>query len=263
MKTFFTILLGIACLTVVVWGHSNWNKKIAVASNHLSSFTQADGVSSQKITTGFDQEEIVAYTSNWPSTAVKTFKKAIKEKKAYKILFVGSPAIGSDTAGSYPSVKEKLIETFGKKNIQVKLKTFNSTSTKFISDNKQADLAAEKADVIVLEPFILLNNGEVLPENTLKDITKIMDDIKAKQPETTFILQPSYPLFQAKFYPNQVAVLKKFAEENKIAYLDHWTAWPDPNTNAFKDYLLPDGSAPSAKGYEVWSNYLIKYFTNQ
>ncbi|MEH7549082.1 SGNH/GDSL hydrolase family protein [Neobacillus vireti] len=262
MKTFFTILLGIACLTVVVWGHSNWNKKIAVASSHLSSFKQADGGSSQ-ITTGSDQEELLAYTSNWPSTAVETFKKALKEEKTYKILFVGSPAIGSETAGSYPIVKEKLLETFGKKNIQVTLKTFNSTSTKFISDNKQDDLADEKADVIVLEPFILLNNGEVLPENTLKDITKIMDDIKANQPETTFILQPSYPLFQAKIYPSQVAVLKKFAQENKIAYLDHWTAWPNSNTNAFKEYLLPDGSAPSEKGYEVWSNYLIKYFTNQ
>ncbi|ULT56788.1 SGNH/GDSL hydrolase family protein [Neobacillus drentensis] len=263
MKTFFTILLGIACLTVLVWGHSNWNKKIAVASNRTSTSSSIDGDNSQEITTNSSQEDLLAYTSNWPPAAVETFKKAIKEKKTYKILFFGSPAIGSDTSGSYPKVKEKLLETFGNKNIKVGLKTFNTTSTKFISMNNQEEIAAEKADLIVLEPFILLNNGEVLPDNTLTDITKMMNDIKAKNPDTTFILQPSYPLYQAKIYPSQVAVLKKFAEENKIAYLDHWTAWPNSNTEAFKEYLLPDGSAPSEKGYQVWSNYLIKYFTNQ
>ncbi|MEH7095610.1 SGNH/GDSL hydrolase family protein [Neobacillus vireti] len=262
MKNFFTILLGIACLTVLILGHSNWNKKMAVASNQPS-ISIPSKQANEEVTTASSKENILVYTSNWPSAAVETFKKAIKEKKTYKILFVGSPAIGSDTAGSYPKVKEKLLETFGTKNIKVGLKTFNTTSTKFISMNNQEEIAAEKADLIVLEPFILLNNGEVLPDNTLMDLTKMMNDIKVKNPDTTFILQPSYPLYQAKIYPSQVAILKKFAEDNKIAYLDHWSSWPDPNTDAFKEYLQPDMSAPSEKGYEVWSNYLIKYFTNQ
>lgn len=264
MRKFITTLLGIVSIGVILVGHSHWNKKIEAASiQAFAASSQLSNYENSLNSSSSTQEELLTSASNWPSTAVVAFKKALKEKRTYKVLFVGSPAMGSETTGTFPVIKKKLIETFGKKNIQVGLKTFNSTSTKFISEHHQAEIAAEKADLIVLEPFILLNNGEVLPENTLKDIAMIMDDIRAENPDTTFILQPSYPLFQAKIYPNQVAVLKKFAEENKIAYLDHWAAWPDPNTNAFKEYLLPDGSAPSEKGYEVWSNYLNKYFTNQ
>src|SRR4051794_33822891 len=99
MKNVFTILLGIACLMVVILGHSNWNKKIVVASNpsSITSSLQPNGDDSQSLTNKSSQEDLLAYTSNWPSTAVETFKKAIKEKKTYKILFVGSPAIGTDT----------------------------------------------------------------------------------------------------------------------------------------------------------------------
>ncbi|WP_342043010.1 SGNH/GDSL hydrolase family protein [Bacillus sp. OTU2372] len=263
MRKFITTLLGIVSIAVILVGHSHWNKKIEAASNQASSSSQAQTDENSKNPSTTTQEDLLTSTTNWPSTAVDAFEKALKEKRTYKVLFVGSPAMGSEKTGSFPIIKEKLIETFGKKNIQVGLKTFDSTSTKFISDHHQAEIVAEKADLIVLEPFILLNNGEVLPENTLKDITKIMDDIRAENPDTTFILQPSYPLYQAKIYPSQVAILKNFAKEHQIAYLDHWPAWPDANSAAFKEYLKPDQSAPSEKGYEVWSNYLIKYFTNQ
>ncbi|MBT2658635.1 SGNH/GDSL hydrolase family protein [Bacillus sp. ISL-18] len=263
MRKFLTILLGIACIGVIIVGHSTWNKKIAEASNHVSISSSNHAGEISKPASTSTQEDLLAYTANWPSQAIEAFKKALKEKRAYKVLFVGSPAIGSNTSGSFPIIKEKLIETFGKENIQAELKTFDSSSTQFISDHHTAEIAAKKADLIVLEPFILLNNGVVLPDQTLNDVTMIMDDIKAKNPDTTFILQPSYPLYQAKIYPSQVAILKKFAEKNKIAYLDHWSAWPDSNTDGFKEYLQQDMSAPSEKGYQVWSNYLIKYFTNQ
>ncbi|WP_284036633.1 hypothetical protein [Neobacillus sp. 114] len=62
----------------------------------------------------------------------------------------------SETEGTYPIVKEKMIETFGEQNIQIKLKTFNNASTQFISNNIISELSKEDADLIILEPFILL-----------------------------------------------------------------------------------------------------------
>ncbi|WML41552.1 SGNH/GDSL hydrolase family protein [Neobacillus sp. OS1-2] len=264
MKNFLTILLGLACAAVLIFGHSYWNNRIEAAPQKTSSTLDNQAkTTTQTAENDTPNEEIMAYTSNWPTKAVDRFKQALKEKRHFKVLFVGSPAIGSEEAGMYPTVKEKLIETFGDKNIQVDLKTYNSTTTQFVTQNKQKEIAADKADLIILEPFILENNGVVLIDKTLNDITKIIDEVQVKNPNAAFILQPSYPLYQAKIYPNQVAELKKWAEQNKIAYLDHWTAWPDANTEAIKDYLNSDQSAPNENGSKVWSDYILQYFISK
>jgi hypothetical protein len=266
MKNFLTVLLGIICVTVLVLGHSYWNNKIEASvkkttypSNNQKATTK---VLDQKASTKSIDQDLIALTSNWPQATVIRFKQAMEGKKAFKILFVGSSAIGSDTEGTYPTVKEKLINTYGKKNIQVGLKTFDETSTQFVNNGTQEKIAAEKADLIVLEPFILLDNGAVTIEDSIQNLTTLMASIMVKNPETTFILQPSYPLYNAKIYPQQVEELKNYAKKNQITYLDHWSKWPDYNTEAFKDYLLPDQSAPNDKGSKVWSDYLIHFFIN-
>ncbi|MDR7238752.1 SGNH/GDSL hydrolase family protein [Neobacillus drentensis] len=262
MKNFLTILLGIACIAILYYGHSYWNQRIASASNTTPS--TSDHAQSEVTVKNDDSDiDLLELTKNWPASSVDKFEQTLNKKKSFKVLFVGSTSIGSENSGVFPMVKKKLIETFGEKNIQVDVKTFNSTSTQFINKNEQEDIAAEKADLIVLEPFILMNNGVVLIGDTLENTTTIMDDITAKNPETSFILQPSYPLYKAKIYPKQVEELKKFAMENDITYLDHWSAWPDPNTEAIKDYLLPDQSAPSDKGYELWSESILHFLISK
>lgn len=262
MKNFFTILLGIACIIILYYGHSYWNQRIASASNNT--LRSSDQQISEMAIQDDDRDiDLLALTKNWPASSVDRFKQTLNEKKSFKVLFVGSPAIGSENKGAFPFVKEKLLETFGKDHIQVKIKTYNSTSTKLIYGNNQVEIAAERADLIVFEPFIWMNNGEVLIENSLKDATKIMEDIKAKNPGTAFILQPAFPIYKAKIYPTQVEELKKFAEKNHLTYMDHWSAWPDPNTKAIVDYLLPDQSAPSDKGNQVWGEYITNFLISK
>ncbi|WP_160725756.1 SGNH/GDSL hydrolase family protein [Bacillus sp. USDA818B3_A] len=253
---FLTILLGFLCAAVLYFGQSHWNQKIEAAPKKVSERIIDN---QQKI----PEEELLGHASQWPAAAVEQFKEKLEGKQTFKVLFVGSPAIGSEQVGTFPIVRDKLLQTFEQKNMQVSLKTYQMTSTQFIASHKQDEIAAEQADMIVLEPLIQLNNGEVLINKTLEDLTTLIQDIKAQNPKTTFIIQPSYPLYRAKIYPSQVESLRKFAEENHLTYLNHWTAWPDPNTDAFKEYLLPNMSAPSDKGYQVWSEYLINYFTNQ
>ncbi|WHY77389.1 SGNH/GDSL hydrolase family protein [Neobacillus sp. WH10] len=264
MKNLFTILLGLACAAVLFFGHNYWNERIKAAPESTSNVSKKQQ-KKLNVETASPDEDVLAYTAKWPESAVERFKQTLNEKKPFKVLFVGSPDIGTDTEGTFPAVKEKLLETFGENNIQVDLKTFKSTSTQLVNSNKQDEIAAEEADLIVLEPFILQNNsGLVLIDKTLNDTLKIMDDIKAKKPETTFILQPSYPLYQAKIYPNQVAELKKFAEQHQITYLDHWSAWPDANNEEIKEYLQqPDQSAPSDKGNQVWSDFILQFLISK
>ena len=74
------------------------------------------------------------------------------------------------------------------------------------------------------------------------------------------LIQPPHPLYQATYYPVQVEALEQYAEDNGIPYLNHWEAWPDQDSEEIKDYLSEDASEPSAKGHQVWAEYLIDYF---
>jgi hypothetical protein len=204
----------------------------------------------------------MVYTKNWRAESVNRFKQSLKTGNPFKILFVGSPAMGSETDGTFLLVKQKLTETYGE-HIEVQLKTFDMTSTQFLYQKKQNEIVAEAADMIVFEPFILENNGEVLIEKTMTDLEVVMDAVKVAKPESTIILQPAYTLYNAKIYPRQVEELNKYAETHQIPYLDHWTAWPDPATEEMKDYLFKDQSAPSGKGAQVWSDYLIQFLISK
>ncbi|OIK10591.1 hypothetical protein BIV60_20435 [Bacillus sp. MUM 116] len=107
-----------------------------------------------------------------------------------------------------------------------------------------------------------MDNGVVPIDETLNNVTKLMEQVKKENPDSTFVPQPSYPLYQAHFYPNQVAGLKKYAEKNDIPFLDHWSAWPDYHKKDLNNYLLPDESGPNKKGIHVWSGYLLHYLIN-
>ncbi|WP_286230082.1 SGNH/GDSL hydrolase family protein [Neobacillus mesonae] len=264
MKNFFTLLLGIICIAVLFVGHSYWKKQIAVSANNKPAIAEKqEKTGSESAQQPDENNELLTYTSNWPDSAVERLKTTLAEKKPFKILFVGSPAIGSDSEGVFPVVKEKLMDAFGDSHVEVDIKTYKSTTAKFVGADKQEEIASSGADLIVFEPFILTNNGLVLVDDTLKDFTTIMDDIQAKDPNASFILQPSYPLPGANIYPSQVEELKRFAEKHDITYMDHWTAWPDSTDPQLKEYLTADRDAPSEKGIKVWSDYIVNFLLNE
>ena len=60
-------------------------------------------------------------------------------------------------------------------------------------------------------------------------------------------------------YPTQVDALKKYAEQQQITYLDHWSAWPNSSDPKLMDYLTAKRDAPSQKGIKIWSNYIVKF----
>jgi hypothetical protein len=263
MKIFLTSLLGVGFLVVLYLGQSHWNQQLqASAKNKPIHQASTSAFDEQNANGNRNDQELLQLASNWPSGAIDQWKQALQEDQPFTILFAGSPAIGSETDGAFPLIKEQLLKTFGEDHLNVELKTFNTTSTQFLYQKKQAEIEAVHADLIIFEPFILMNNGEVLIKDTLENTTKIIEDIQAKKPETSFILQPAYPLYQAKIYPRQVAELKKYAQEKQLPYLDHWSAWPDSNTAELKDYLQSDLSDPNEKGNHVWSNYILQFLTN-
>ncbi|MCM3693165.1 SGNH/GDSL hydrolase family protein [Neobacillus niacini] len=265
MKNILTVLLGIACITVIILGNSYWNERIQSAKATEDGITtkQNSNTKSESKNKETDNNDVIALASNWPASAIERFKQTQAEDMAFKILFVGSSSIGSETAGTYPVVKEKMIDSFGEKNVQLSLKTFDLSSSEFINNNHQEEVAAETADLVVIEPFILMDNGVVEISYTLENLSFLIEAIRIKNPEASIIIQPGYPLHNAKYYPIQVEAVKDYAVQNGITYLDHWTAWPDYQSDEMIEYLLPEQNGPSDKGVQIWSEFLLNYFISK
>lgn len=250
MKYVFTALWALVCVVVLFFGHLHWNEKTTVHAG-VQEKTILPAVKGDTI----DLSQLIAKTKNWPQTAQVQFQQAVKAKKHFKILFVGSTALD----GWVKDAKQQVEEAYGKDIIQITTHTYDVTTTEFVKKKDALEITAEKAPLVLFEPLLLNDNGNVEIDQSLANITKIIEDVKATNPDTTFILQPSYPLYDAKYYPLQVNALKDYAKKNNLVYLDHWQAWPNTNDVKLKDYLLPKNSGVNEKGNQLWGQFIVDY----
>ncbi|MGG7619571.1 hypothetical protein [Bacillus coreaensis] len=259
MKAFFTTLLAIICVAVLILGNIHWNKRTSVqAGDEIEERDNepTTNIEEKETKTEEDIAKILELAGNWPEDTKVAFQAALSEGQPFHILFVGSKAI---EAGSNPWPQQLQLlmeEAYGESVF-----TFETITTDLISDEYVAQELYKQwnseADLIVFEPFTLNDNGEVVIEQSHANILTMIAEIDA-----TVILQPPHPLYNTKFYPIQVSSLEKFATDNGIPYLNHWTAWPDPTTVEIQSYLDEEGSLPNDKGQEVWANFLADYFIN-
>jgi hypothetical protein len=252
MKSIFTAFWAIVCIVVLFYGHSYWSKKTDVKANMDTSIevkTQSE--------TYEDVTQYLNMAKNWPESAKQKFQETLKEKKPFKILFVGSTALGTNDEGWAQDAAAKIGKAYGSEKVEVSMLTYDVTTKDFVDNGKQDELIAQKAHLIVFEPFLLNDNGALIPiQDSLKNLSTVLEDVKKANPKTTFILQPSYPINGAKTYPIQADGLKEYASENSIAYLDHWNSWPE-------NELLTDQHGPNEKGNEIWEKFVEDYFISK
>ncbi|MFB3164805.1 hypothetical protein ABLO26_25940 [Neobacillus sp. 179-J 1A1 HS] len=250
MKYLLTAIWTTVCIGVLAYSHIHWNQQTAAKSvvEPIPTYETSEE----------DYTEYLELASNWPNEAKEQLKLALEAKTPFKILFVGSTAMEWEK-----NVTQQLTQSFGNDKITTALHTYDITTEDFIAVNKQLELASEQAQLIVLEPFLLNDNGKLKIDVTLANVTKIIEDIRNENPETTFILQPSYPIHLPKYYATQVEALKTYAAENSLTYLDHWAAWPATDHPEIKNYLNEDQSGPNEQGYQAWSEFLVEYFVKK
>lgn len=245
MKYFLTVIWGIVCIGVLVYGQFYWNQQLAVKALEPAIIEEKQP----------NMEPYISMAANWPEAAKAQFQQSLEGGTPFNILFIGSSAMEWEQ-----QVTQRLAESYGSERLTTAHHTYDRTSTELITEGKQQELAANKAHLIVIEPFLLNDNGEVEIDETLANLSKIIEAIKAENPDSTFILQPSYPIYLPKYYSTQVDALKSYTEENNLTYLDHWTAWPATDNLEIKDYLNEGQTGPNEKGNQVWGEFLVEYF---
>ncbi len=119
------------------------------------------------------------------------------------------------------------------------------------------------ADLILFEPFTKKDNGLPDVKRSLDNIKTIIDDVTRANPNISFVIQPPPPMYKAVKYPKEVEDLKNFAQEQNIPYLDYWSEWPAQGTKEMKEVYKEDFNDSNQMGYNIWTNYVEKYFISK
>jgi hypothetical protein len=256
LKGILTSILAIGCIAVLILGSQHWREK----TSSIVEQTPAKSIGQQNDNTPSDPALNLA--ANFPEKSLAKLQEALEDKKPFTIHIVGSNALGEGPESWPILVKEKVEEAYGD-IVKVTTEQYDLTSLQFVQQNKQKDIIDASPDMIIFEPFILKDNGEVTVEDSLQNLTTIMDDVKEANPETAFVIQPAHPLYNSTFYPNQKENLQQYAEENKIPYLDHWEKWPNLTDRQLLEYLSEDNNQPSPKGHKVWAEFVTDYLISK
>ncbi|MEH7236453.1 SGNH/GDSL hydrolase family protein [Bacillus sp. JJ1562] len=265
MKKLLLIIITIAAIGSVIAGKIHWDQKIATSTKvevKSEKIEKEKPKSEPKVAEDDTRnlDEIMGYTKNLPADVITKVETSVNSEKSLTFVIMGSASTPIDPDGWPMRLKGALEQSYGKDVMNVIIEEIpDKTSLSVIQDNLYEDVIELKPDVLLLEPFILIDNGLVAMSDRLANLQTIINDFKAANSDISLFIQPANPLLKAKFYPREVEELKRFAESNHYTYLDHWTAWPDHQTDEIAEYL--EDSLPNEEGHELWANYLIEYFT--
>lgn len=266
LKAFFATVLSLVCLIILIIGNIHWEKKTDIKAYNKIVKTVPNDQSNKGVVEATptlsekEKQAILKLASHWPEESQQVLETALEEERPFKIVSVGSDLNETDVNTWPLIVSENIIEQYGNSVISFKHLSYDLTSTAFVEQNKQTEIVNEQADLVLFEPFTLKDNGVVVIEDSHKNIKSVINEVEKSG--ATVILQPPHPLHNANFYPIQVNALQQFAVDNNIPYLNHWTVWPDPRSDAIKEYLIlsEESTIPSEIGHALWAQYLTDYF---
>lgn len=258
MKVFISIVSALSCVAVIFFGQLHWNEKTTISAGNPV-IAEASEQMEESYISETELEVILAHSKNWPTASVNTLKANLEAGKPFNIVLLGSFALGTSEESWVQKVSESLVNTYGE-YINVSILRYDLTSSEYVKEDKVSELLADEPDLVLFEPFTLTDNGILQVDQSLGNISTVMEDVQEQSPQTVFILQPPHPLYNATFYPVQVAELQKFAKKNAIPFLNHWEAWPDQTNVELKNYLSEDNSQPSPEGHQLWADYVTEYF---
>ncbi|MBM7661656.1 hypothetical protein JOC85_002459 [Bacillus mesophilus] len=283
MKTkIILVTLSITMVASIIVGNIHWKNKIesfhtvevqktetlstsAEEPNiDASSDTKGSEENSEEVTTSIESNvEKQSYLGNLPEDLKKKINTAINQQKPLNFLILGS-ASTSEQETAWPNlVKQKLEETYGKSVFTITVKEIkDKTSKEVVGGELYMPLVESGADILLIEPFLLADNGKVRMSERLGNLTTILEAFKQKNPTVKVIIQPSNPIYDAFYYPREERDLRIYAERNNYIYLNHWGAWPKANSPELKE-LLTEESLPNDKGNKLWADYLINYFVSE
>lgn len=268
MKKTLAIIICLLCIAVVIFGNIHWHHKIhstAVEARQAMGNTKGttNKITSEQTTTGHsDQPDIKQLTADLPNKLKDQIRKAAETGKPIDFLIVTN----DKEAGWLSELKEQLEQSYGPDVFHITTESYGDhTTADFLHGDSYKSLfdIPSGTDLILFESLILNDKHKVSTDDTMIGTTKLYDAIKKDFPDVTFILQPPNPIYNESYYTEHVKKLRETAEKHDIPYIDHWKAWPNPDSKDILNDLNKNGTAPNDKGDKLWAKALSDYFTSK
>ncbi|QIZ66054.1 SGNH/GDSL hydrolase family protein [Geobacillus subterraneus] len=261
MRNFVLILLiAVACLAFAIAGHVYWKQTIdatvQAARAKMETFAEQEEKANQT-------EAALARAKRLPADAQAAIKRAVEENRPIRLVIAGSES--TPEKGGWPDLlKQALDEAYGEGTFQITVHEYEGLTTADADRQRiAADWASDKPDLVLLEPFLLNDNGVIVIDDTLDHIESMIGQLKSAAPDAVVMLQPPNPIYNATYYPEQVEELEAFAKENGYPYINHWPAWPDNQSEELNKYIDPESDLPTEEGAKRWADALAEYFIAQ
>lgn len=258
------LFIGACCLAVIVYGNVHWNKKIeSVPTGGIVSSSPEEVVKDEKIVSNNEGEtstDITRVTSALPTEVAGFIQKKAKENQKIELVIMGSEA---NTMGENPwtDIFRKEMDSAYKGLFNVSVYAIPDVTTlDVVNESLHMEVLEKAPDIVILEPFILNDNGIVAIEQSLENVRSIIEDISEENPGTFFFIQAPHPLYNAVNYPLAVKQLKQLSDSEGHTFVDHWTSWPDYQSEEIKPYLLDGSDAPTELGHKVWAEHILNIF---
>ncbi|QUW21242.1 SGNH/GDSL hydrolase family protein [Sporosarcina sp. Marseille-Q4063] len=265
MRKVLSIIIVVICLILLVFSYMQWKEKINSAKGMESSSLKVEaGAKSDSsdedddVKPDADVERLLSLTSNQDEIVSSVFQSRLEADEVVDFLIVGSDVMEFGEPGYAERLEIALLEAYGD-SVNVSTVAIEGASNSFVAEMDELIDFNVGYDVVLFEPLTLNSNGVVVVETQLEHIETFIDRVKDEVEDAVVVLHPPQPLHQAIHYPLQVESVKRFAEANEISYINHWTEWPDKDSDDLPNFLDED-SMPNSDGAEIWANTLITYF---
>ena len=265
-KTLFSYIVLTGCILLLVGSYMQWKGKISsvggnsekVISTPTPPVAKDDENTDETSEPDYDVERLLALTANADNKVQEVIKSRLESEDKIDFLIVGSDVMNHGEPGYAEQLKSALENAY-RDHLDVSIASIDTSSDFFIR-NLNDEIDFDKGyDVILFEPFTLKNNGVIIAEDQHAHIQIFKNQLQDEVEDAFLVLHPPQPLHRATFYPNEVKSIKSFAKDNNIPYIDHWTDWPDINSDELLDFL-DKNKMPNRAGAEIWENALINYF---
>lgn len=260
MKKVFILFLLILCGGVIVYGNLHWKSMTSNADGKSDTAAKKEDpkpVTDENSDSVEGDEKELAAMGNWPKDARALYKEKLESGETFNVVLLGSTEMDSIENGWNDLVTSALEEEYGD-TISVESLSYDLNTLDFVREEKYEEVGELQPGLVIFEPFVFQDNGNVLIEDTLQNIETIREEVKTLSPGASFVLTPPQPIYQPANYEAQVTEIKEFAGDNGIPYIDHWSNWPDVEDEEIKSYL-DEVSSPNEKGHEAWAKGIIEF----
>ncbi|WP_078594192.1 SGNH/GDSL hydrolase family protein [Evansella clarkii] len=280
MKRWLVFLIIFISIGAVIFGRFSYQAKLSdiaeAAKEHSSTpILQAEenAASEPEENNGRDNNDsseinIAELTEDLDSSVRDLIEGRYAEGEKIEIAAFGSRALtDSESEGLIPwpeLLEDNLNESYSTELFEVTTYSFDRlTSLEVYQDSLYEEAAVSHPDLLILEPFMLSNNGNVRIEDSLDITERLIEEFEKENEDIIIFVQPPHPLYNSVFYPQEVEALKDFVEEQGLSYADHWEEWPGIQDEELLTYTDEEHNMPTEAGHELWAEALKKYFVKE